>query len=375
MLNSEAPCEMRNTRSFQLGHVPIGGGAPVSVQSMTNAEAHDAAATLRQIAELAAAGCQIVRTAVPDADAVPVFAEIVRHSPLPVIADIHFDYRLAVAAIGAGACGVRINPGNVGARWKVEEIARAAAAHGIPVRVGVNAGSLEKALLTRFGGAAPEALVASALRGCEAVEKGGCSKIKVSLKSSSVPATVAAYRLFAARTDYPLHIGITEAGTRRGGIVKSAVGIGCLLLEGIGDTLRVSLTAPPVEEVRVGIRILEAAGLREACPELVSCPTCGRTQIDLVALSEAVEAEIDRLKAAGNRIDLRKIAVMGCVVNGPGEARDADLGIAGGVGKGVLFKHGKVLKTVPESELLPALLAEIRAAARPAQTRGKRSSR
>ena len=257
----------------------------------------------------------------------------------------------------------------------MEEIARAAAAHGIPVRVGVNAGSLEKALLTRFGGAAPEALVASALRGCEAVEKGGCSKIKVSLKSSSVPATVAAYRLFAARTDYPLHIGITEAGTRRGGIVKSAVGIGCLLLEGIGDTLRVSLTAPPVEEVRVGIRILEAAGLREACPELVSCPTCGRTQIDLVALSEAVEAEIDRLKAAGNRIDLRKIAVMGCVVNGPGEARDADLGIAGGVGKGVLFKHGKVLKTVPESELLPALLAEIRAAARPAQTRGKRSSR
>ncbi len=354
---------MRQTRSLRLGNVMVGGGAPVSVQSMTNTDTHDVAATLAQIRALADVGCEVARVAVPDAAALPALADLVRQSPVPVIADVHFDYRLAVAAIEAGAAGVRINPGNIGGRAKVEAVARAAAAHDTVVRIGVNSGSLEKELLARCGGPTPEALVESALRGCELAEAAGCRNIKVSLKSSSVPDTVAAYRLFAARADYPLHIGVTEAGTLRGGLIKSAVGIGCLLLEGIGDTLRVSLTASPIEEVKAGIRILEAAGQRAAWPELVSCPTCGRTQIDLVAVAEAVEAEIDRLQSAGYRIGLRKVAIMGCVVNGPGEARDADLGLAGGNGMGVLFRHGQVVRSLPEAELLPALLSELRAAA------------
>ncbi len=357
---------MRNTRAFNLGGVRIGGGAPVTVQSMTNTDTRDAAATLAQIRELAAAGCDIVRVAVPDEAAASAVKAIVAGSPIPVIADIHFDYRLAVAAMESGAHGIRINPGNIGEAWKLKEVVRVAVERGVPVRVGVNGGSLEKERLARFGGATPEALVESALLSCARVEEAGCSAIKVSLKSSSVPDTVRAYRLFAARTDYPLHIGVTEAGTLLGGTVKSAAGIGALLLDGIGETLRVSLTAPPVDEVNIGIRILEAVGLREAHPEIISCPTCGRTQIALLPIVAAVENEIARLKKEGLEIRLRKVAIMGCVVNGPGEARDADIGIAGGNGSGVLFRQGKVVQSLSEAELLPAILAEIRAAAVPA---------
>ena len=346
-----------------LGTVRIGGGAPVSVQSMTNTDTRDVAATLVQIRELAGAGCDIIRVAVPDPASAAAVKEIVAGSPLPVIADIHFDYRLAVAAMESGAHGIRINPGNIGEEWKLKEVVSVAVERGVPIRVGVNGGSLEEELLKQYGGATPEALVESALRSCARVEEAGCHAIKVSLKSSSVPDTVKASRLFAARTDYPLHLGVTEAGTLLGGTVKSAAGIGALLLDGIGDTLRVSLTGPCVDEVNVGIRILEAVGLREAHPEIVSCPTCGRTKIGLVPIVTAVENEVARLKKAGKTIRLRKIAIMGCVVNGPGEARDADLGIAGGIGKGVLFKNGKIERTLPEAELLPALLEEIRAAA------------
>ncbi|MFA4944758.1 MAG: flavodoxin-dependent (E)-4-hydroxy-3-methylbut-2-enyl-diphosphate synthase [Lentisphaeria bacterium] len=355
----------RATRAIRVGSVAIGGGAPVSVQSMTNTDTRNVPATLAQIQELAAAGCEIVRCAVPDAAAVAGLRALVAASPLPVIADIHFDYKLALAALAAGAAGVRVNPGNLGGRAKLAAVAQAAARAGAAVRIGVNGGSLEKRLLAKHGGATAAALVESAAASCAVAADAGCANLKVSLKSSSVPATVAACRLFAARCDWPQHIGITEAGTFLGGAIKSAAGLGCLLLEGIGDTLRVSLTAPPAEEARVGIRILEACGLRQAQPELVSCPTCGRTQIALQPLAEAVEREIDRLKAAGWRFKLRKVAIMGCVVNGPGEARDADLGIAGGAGRGVLFKHGQVVATLPEAELLPALLRELRAAAVP----------
>lgn len=353
---------MRPTRTLQLGSVRVGGGAPVSVQSMTNTDTRDTAATLRQIRRLAAAGCEIVRVAVPDQAAATALAAIVARSPLPVVADIHFDSRLALAAMVSGAPGIRVNPGNLGGEAKARAVARAAAARGTVVRIGVNSGSLAADLRRRHGGPTPEALAESACRYCRLFEEEGCAAIKVSLKSSSVADTVAACRLFAARTDYPLHIGVTEAGTPYRGIIKSAAAIGCLLLDGIGETLRVSLTAPPGEEVKAGVTILEAVGLRDACPEIVACPTCGRTAIDLFRLVRGVEREIGRLQAGGCRIGLRKIAVMGCVVNGPGEARDADLGVAGGAGKGVLFRHGRVVRTLAEAELLPALVAEIRAA-------------
>ena len=327
---------------------------------MTNTATTDIEGTLAQIRELAAAGCDLIRVAVPDQAAVAALAHIVRQSPLPVIADIHFDYRLALAAIAAGAHAIRINPGNLGGPDRVQAVAAAARDAGIVVRIGVNAASLNDAQLAVGGGQRAAAMVAAAIEFCAAFEAAGCTALKVSLKASDVATTVAACRLFAAQTDYPLHLGVTEAGTPAAGIVKSAVGIGALLLDGIGDTIRVSLTAPPVEEVRAGIRILEAVGLREAAPEIVSCPTCGRTRIALQPLVEAVEDEIRRLKASGHTINLRKIALMGCVVNGPGEARDADLGIAGGDGKGALFRHGKVVRTVPEGELLAAFLAELR---------------
>ncbi len=352
----------RQTRRIQVGGVAVGGGAPVSIQSMTTTDTRDAAATLAQIRELAAAGCEIIRVTVPDEAAAAAFGNIVRGSPIPVIADIHFDYRLALAALAAGAHGIRVNPGNLGGPERLREVAQAAAGSGAALRIGVNGGSLGKELLAKHGGVTSAALVESALVNCRMAADAGCVNLKVSLKSSNVPATVAACRLFAEQSAWPQHIGVTEAGTRLSGTVKSAAALGCLLLEGIGDTLRVSLTAPPVEEVRVGLRILEACGLREARPEIVSCPTCGRTQIDLMPIAEAVEDEVARLKAAGVVIPLRKIAVMGCVVNGPGEARDADLGIAGGQGKGILFKNGRTVATLAEAELLPALLREIRAA-------------
>jgi len=351
---------MRKTRSFMLGSVSVGGSASVSVQSMTKTDTRDPGATLTQIAELADAGCEIVRVAVPDRDAASCLRGIAAESRIPVVADVHFSHGLALAAVEAGAHGLRINPGNIGDPAKVREIAAAAAGKGIPIRIGVNSGSLEPEIRERHGGVTPEAMVESALRHCELVERAGCHRLKVSLKSSDVRTTVAACRIFAARTDYPLHLGVTEAGTPAAGIVKSAAAIGCLLLEGIGDTLRVSLTAPPVEEVKAGIRILESVGRRDACPEIISCPTCGRTRIELLPLVNAVEEEILRLRAAGAEIRLKKIAVMGCAVNGPGEAREADLGVAGGEGRGILFKYGKVLERLPEQDLLPALIAEIR---------------
>jgi len=357
------------TRRIELGKVPVGGGAPVSIQSMANTDARDVSATLRQLQALSSAGCQIARLAVPDMEAAEALRGILEASPLPVVADIHFDYRLALASIKAGVHGIRINPGNIGSSDRVKALAEAAGAAGIPIRVGSNSGSLPKGLLeSKLSSglskedALAEALVDSALAQAALLESFGFSKIKISLKASSVPATVAACRLLSARSDYPQHIGVTEAGSVWRGAIKSAVGIGTLLMEGIGDTLRVSLTADPVEEVKAAIAILEAAGLRKAEPELVSCPTCGRTEVDLIALAAKVESLVDSLKASGKRIRLSKIAVMGCAVNGPGEASDADLGIAGGKGKFVLFKFGRQVASLSESEAFDALKKEILAA-------------
>ena len=348
------------TRAIGLGSVPIGGGAPVSVQSMLNTDPRDVEACIAQIRELARVGCDIVRVAVPDFEAVEGLPALVGASPIPVVADVHFDFKLALAAIGAGVHGLRVNPGNLGGRERGRAVARAAAEAGVAVRIGVNAGSLDRAILSQFGGATAEALAQSALENCALFEAEGCSRLKVSVKVSDVATTVQAYRCVAARSDYPLHVGVTEAGTPTMGRIKSAVAIGALLLDGIGDTIRVSLTAAPVQEVYAGIQILQAVGLRPCRPDIVSCPTCGRTRIDLVPLVEAVEAEVARLRVAGMDIDLGKVAIMGCEVNGPGEARDADLGIAGGNESGVLFEHGKVVKRIPADQLKEVLIGEIR---------------
>jgi (E)-4-hydroxy-3-methylbut-2-enyl-diphosphate synthase len=333
----------------------VGGGAPVVVQSMTNTDTRDVAATLAQIAALAEAGCEIARLAVPDDKAAAAMKSICEQSPLPVVADIHFSAGLAVAALEAGASALRINPGNIGGRKKVDLVVDAAKARGACIRVGVNAGSLEKALLVRYGGPTPEAMVESALSHVRMLEDRGFDAIKVSLKSSGVPVTVAAYRLMAAQRDYPLHVGVTEAGTLLRGAVKSAVGIGILLAEGIGDTIRVSLTHDPVREVEVAYRILAALGLRRRGPEIISCPTCGRTEIDLIGLAEAVEKRLSSLAEPVT------VAVMGCVVNGPGEAREADIGIAGGRGSGLLFRKGEIIRKVSGTteDLLEALVQEI----------------
>ncbi len=343
--------QRRKSRKIRVGTVEIGGDAPVSIQSMTNTDTRDAAATLEQICRLEPLGCDIVRVAVPDMAAANALAEITEKSPLPIIADIHFDYRLALHAIERHVAGIRLNPGNLNSPEQIRLVAEAALRYNIPIRVGANTGSLRPGLIRQLmsnglshDDAMAEALVLSALEECALLEKFGVTEIKVALKSSSVPVTVAAYRKFAARTDYPLHIGVTEAGTPGRGIVKSAVGIGALLLTGIGDTLRVSLTAPPEEEVITGRRILEACELRNAQPEIVSCPTCGRTEIDLIGLANRVEELVAEIKAGGATIQLHKIAVMGCAVNGPGEARDADLGIAGSkAGKLVIFRFGEVV--------------------------------
>lgn len=355
----------RQTRTIRVGTVAIGGGAPVSIQTMTNTDTANVAATLAQIRSVASLGAEIVRVAVPDLTAATALGELVRQSPVPLIADIHFDADLAVASLRQGAAAVRVNPGNLHDLGKVAEVARCAAELGRAVRIGVNGGSLAPEIRRKYGGhPCAEAMVESALHYCQFFEEHGCSQLKVSLKASDVATTVEACRQFAALTDYPLHIGVTEAGTATMGVIKSAAGLGALLLSGIGDTLRVSLTAPPEDEVVAGIRILEAVGLRQSQPEIVSCPTCGRTRIDLVPLVEAVEAEIRRIKQSGKTVALRKIALMGCVVNGPGEAREADLGIAGGQGEGVLFKNGEIVRKLREDELLPTLLAEIHAAIR-----------
>ncbi len=342
----------RATRKIQVGSVSIGGDAPISVQSMCNTDTRDVAATSAQIESLAAAGCEIVRCAVPDEAAAEALASICKHSPIAMIADIHFDYRLALMSLEAGVDGLRLNPGNIGERWKVEEVVKACVERSVPIRIGVNAGSLEKELLAKHGHPTAEAMVESALGHIRILEELNYRQIKVSLKSSDVRRTVAAYRLLSERVDYPLHIGVTEAGTTWSGTIKSAVGLGALLYDGIGDTLRVSLTGDPVEEVRVGWEILKSLELRERGPVFISCPTCGRCQIDLIQVAEEVEQRLHNLPC---RIS---IAVMGCVVNGPGEAREADLGIAGGKGQGLLFRKGEVIRKVPQQELADALVAE-----------------
>jgi len=350
---TQSPPARKPTKQIHVGHVPIGGHAPITVQSMTHTFTQDVDATVAQIYRLTDAGCDIVRVAVPDMDAAHAISRIVKRIAIPLIADIHFDYRLALAAAEAGAAGLRINPGNIGRAAKVKAVADCARRHGLAIRIGVNAGSLEKDLLRAHGGPTAAAMVESALRHVRQLEDFGFSEIKLSLKASDVPRMVEAYRLISKQTDYPLHLGVTEAGGLFAGTVKSALGIGMLLADGIGDTLRVSLTRDPVEEVRVGYDILNALHIRRRGPEIISCPTCGRCRIDLFAIARQVETALMTSRAA------IKVAVMGCVVNGPGEAREADVGIAGGDGAGILFKKGQVVKQVPEDRLVESLLAEI----------------
>ena len=340
-------------KQIMVGGVPIGGGAPVTIQSMTNTRTDDVEATLHQIRTLAAAGCEIIRVAVPDMAAAKAVGKLKEESPIPVVVDIHFDYKLALEAIAAGADKVRINPGNIGGAYHVKAVAQACAQRGVPIRIGVNGGSLEKPLLAKYGGVCPEAMVESAFGHIRLLNQFDFDDICVSLKSSSVPMTMKAYQLMSQASDYPLHIGVTEAGTVRMGTLKSAVGIGGLLALGIGDTMRVSLSADPVEEVYAAKEILKAAGVRKEGAELVSCPTCGRTRIDLIALANEVG---ERLKAVDKPIT---VAVMGCVVNGPGEASAADCGIAGGVGEGLLFKKGQIVRKVPQERLVDELFALI----------------
>ncbi|WP_435110515.1 flavodoxin-dependent (E)-4-hydroxy-3-methylbut-2-enyl-diphosphate synthase [Nocardiopsis synnemataformans] len=343
----------RKTRQIMVGNVPVGGDAPVSVQSMTTTRTSDINATLQQIAELTAAGCQIVRVAVPTNDDADALAIIAKKSQIPVIADIHFQPKYVFQAIDAGCAAVRVNPGNIKKfDDKVAEIAKAAGEAGTPIRIGVNAGSLDKRLLEKYGKATPEALVESALWECSLFEEHGFRDIKISVKHNDPVVMVNAYRQLAAACDYPLHLGVTEAGPAFQGTIKSAVAFGALLSEGIGDTIRVSLSAPPAEEVKVGNQILESLGLRERGLEIVSCPSCGRAQVDVYTLAEEVTAGLE-----GMEVPLR-VAVMGCVVNGPGEARDADLGVASGNGKGQIFVKGEVVKTVPESQIVETLIEE-----------------
>ena len=336
-----------------VGSVPVGGGAPVSIQSMLNTRTTDVEGSLKQLRALAAAGCQIARLAVPDREAAAGFAEIVKESPLPLVADIHFDYRLAILAAEAGAAKIRINPGNIGGEDRVKAVVDVCKDRHIPIRIGVNGGSLDKKLLEKYGHPTAEALVESAFQHLELLEKQGVYDTCVSMKSSTVPTMVAAARLFRSKCDYPLHIGVTETGPVRQGLIKSAMGIGALLLDGIGDTLRVSLTDDPVQEVYAALDILKAAGLRRDGVNIISCPTCGRTRIDLIGLVNRVD---EALKDCKKPIT---VAVMGCVVNGPGEAREADIGIAGGDGCGLIFEKGQAVEKLPYDALLPALLKRI----------------
>ncbi|MBZ6109520.1 flavodoxin-dependent (E)-4-hydroxy-3-methylbut-2-enyl-diphosphate synthase [Streptomyces olivaceus] len=345
--------ERRLSRRIQVGPVAVGGGAPVSVQSMTTTRTSDIGATLQQIAELTASGCQIVRVACPTQDDADALSVIARKSQIPVIADIHFQPKYVFAAIEAGCAAVRVNPGNIKQfDDKVREIARAAKDHGTPIRIGVNAGSLDRRLLQKYGRATPEALAESALWEASLFEEHDFRDIKISVKHNDPVVMVEAYRQLAAQCDYPLHLGVTEAGPAFQGTIKSAVAFGALLSQGIGDTIRVSLSAPPVEEIKVGIQILQSLGLRERRLEIVSCPSCGRAQVDVYKLAEEVTAGLE-----GMEVPLR-VAVMGCVVNGPGEAREADLGVASGNGKGQIFVKGEVVKTVPESKIVETLIEE-----------------
>lgn len=341
------------TREISIGDVTIGGGNPVAVQSMTNTKTEDAGATAAQIHRLEQAGCDIVRVAVPTMEAAEAIAQIKRQVSVPVVADIHFDYRLAIAAVTHGADKIRINPGNIGSRERIQAVVDKCRERDIPIRVGVNSGSLEKHLLEKYSGVTPEALVESALDQVHIIEEMGYENLVISIKSSDVLQGIRAHELIAAKTDYPLHVGITESGTVMAGSIKSAVGIGNILYQGIGDTIRVSLTGDPVEEVRAANLILKSLGLKKGGISVVSCPTCGRTQIDLIGLATRVEEMVQDFD-----LDI-KVAVMGCVVNGPGEAREADLGIAGGIGEGLLIRKGEVIRKVPEDELLEALRQEL----------------
>jgi (E)-4-hydroxy-3-methylbut-2-enyl-diphosphate synthase len=343
----------RKTRQISVGSVKIGGDAPVSVQSMTKTDTRDVRRTVAQIRRLEKAGCEIIRVAVVDQEAARAIEEIKKKIHIPLIADIHFHHRLALEALKAGADGLRINPGNIGGKDRLKAIVLEAKGRNVPIRIGVNAGSLEKELLMRFGGVTAEAMVESALRSIDWMEGLGFHLLKVSLKASDVPRTLEAYRLFSMKSDYPLHVGITEAGRGMGAIVKSSIGIGFLLAEGIGDTLRVSLTGDPVEEVRVGYEILRALRIRKKGVEIISCPTCGRCEVDISQIVSRVEKGIQRVTTP------LTVAVMGCVVNGPGEAKEADVGIAGGKGSGVLFRKGKIVAKVKEKDFVKVLLDEI----------------
>jgi (E)-4-hydroxy-3-methylbut-2-enyl-diphosphate synthase len=342
------------TRRIYIGRVPIGGGAPVAVQSMTNTDTRDVSSTIDQIERLTEAGCEIVRLAVPDTRAVTAFGQIKAKAKVPLVADIHFDHRLAIASLDVGADGLRINPGNIGSHRAVEKVVKKASELKVPIRIGVNAGSLHREILENYGGPTPEAMVESALRHVHLFETLGFDQIKISLKSSNVVNTIKAYELLSDKVNYPLHLGVTEAGTLIAGTVKSAIGIGHLLAKGIGDTFRVSLTRDPLEEVKVAYEILRALDLRHRGPEIISCPTCGRCEIDLFGLVDRVEKALSGIQSSP------KVAIMGCVVNGPGEAREADIGIAGGRGQGILFKKGKVVEKVPEQKLAEVLIREVR---------------
>ncbi|MBQ6840327.1 MAG: flavodoxin-dependent (E)-4-hydroxy-3-methylbut-2-enyl-diphosphate synthase [Oscillospiraceae bacterium] len=341
------------TRQITVGGIPIGGGAPVVIQSMLNTKTTDVAGSLEQIRKLQIAGCQIARLAVPNMEAAKTFGEICKESPLPLVADIHFDYKLAIAAAEGGASKIRINPGNIGGEDRVKAVVDVCKERKIPIRIGVNGGSLDKRLLEKYGHPTAEALVESAFEHLELLEKFGFYDTCVSMKSSTVPTMVAAARLFRSKCDYPIHIGVTETGPVRMGLMKSAMGIGALLLDGIGDTIRVSLTDDPVEEIYAAQDILKAAGLRKEGVNIISCPTCGRTKIDLIGLVNRVDAALKDCKKPIT------VAVMGCIVNGPGEAREADIGIAGGDDCGMLFEKGKQIEKLPYEELLPALLERI----------------
>ena len=345
--------ERKQTRQIHIGKVAIGGGAPISVQSMCNTKTTDTAATVAQIKALQNAGCDIVRVAVPDMEAAKNLGNIIKEINIPLVADIHFDYKLALEAIEQGISALRLNPGNIGGEEKVRAVVKAAKEAHIPIRIGVNAGSLDKKILAKYGAVTPEALVESAMQHVKILEDLDFHDLKISLKAHDVPLTLAAYRLMSRTVDYPLHLGITEAGTVNTGIIKSAVGIGALLSEGIGDTFRISLTGDPVVEVKAANEILKSLGLKEYGPTLVACPTCGRTSIDLPAIAEQVEKKLAGIK------DPIDVAVMGCVVNGPGEARGADVGIAGGNGEGLIFRKGEIIRKVPEDKLVEELFKEI----------------
>ena len=361
VLNSASPeappkrtiAPRRITRRIQLGKVPIGGGAPITVQSMTKTETADVEATLWQIRDMIMAGCEIVRVTANTIEAADVFDRLVAGSSVPIIADVHFDHRCAIRVMERGVTGLRLNPGNIGARWKVEEVVRMAADKGIPIRIGVNAGSLEKDLLKKYGEPTPEAMVESAFRHIEILESLAFHETKVSLKASNAPMMVEAYRLFSKRSDYPLHLGVTEAGSRFTGTVKSAMGIGILLAEGIGDTIRVSLAADPVEEVRVGREILKGLHLRDDGVNVIACPTCGRLEVDMLPMVERVEKHL-----AGVKLPLQ-VAIMGCSVNGPGEAREADIGFAAGKDMGMIYKNGEPYRRIGGPNMLDEFIREI----------------